>query len=92
MQARESLSEFKTKVAQKEEREPKQTKRRVKKRAQSALKKSTLEVGDTVRMTGQRSAGEILEVNGKKATVAFGAIKTTIDIAKLERVSKNQIN
>ena len=91
MQARESLSEFKTKVSQKEEREPKQTKRRVKKRAQSALKKSTLEVGDTVRMTGQRSAGEILEVNGKKATVAFGAIKTTIDIAKLERVSKNQI-
>ena len=91
MQARESLSEFKTKVAQKEEREPKQTKRRVKKRAQSALKKSTLEVGDTVRMTGQRSAGEILEVNGKKAIVAFGAIKTTIDIAKLERVSKNQI-
>lgn len=91
MQARESLSEFKTKVAQKEEREPKQKKRRVKKRAQSALKKSTLEVGDTVRMTGQRSAGEILEVNGKKAIVAFGAIKTTIDIAKLERVSKNQI-
>ena len=91
MQARESLSEFKTKVAQNEDKGPKQKKRRVKKRVQSAVENSTLEVGDTVRMTGQRSAGEILEVNGKKATVAFGAIKTTIDIAKLERVSKNQI-
>ena len=91
MQARESLSEFKAKVAQKEEKSPKQKKRRVKQRAQSALENSVFEVGDTVRMTGQRSAGEILEVNGKKATVAFGAIKTTIDITKLERVSKNQI-
>lgn len=50
-----------------------------------------MEVGDAVRLQGQKSAGVVLEVNGKKITVAFGALKSTIDIAKLERVSKNQI-
>lgn len=48
-------------------------------------------VGDAVRMKGQTSVGEIMEVSGKKATVAFGMIKTTVPLEKLERVSNNQI-
>ena len=32
-----------------------------------------------------------MEISGKKATVAFGMIKSTVDIAKLETVSNNQI-
>ncbi|NLZ96200.1 MAG: endonuclease MutS2 [Bacteroidales bacterium] len=91
MKTRESLSKFKDKVTQKEVRAPKRKKRRLKKRAQLATENTPLKVGDTVRMPGQQSAGEILEVSGKKAIVAFGALKTTIDIKKLERVSKNQI-
>lgn len=89
--ARESLADFKINVVQKEEKAPKLKKKRVKKRAQVAADNAPLKVGDTVRMPGQKSGGEILEVNGKKATVAFGALKTTIDTAKLERISKNQI-
>lgn len=92
-QVRESLSDFKTKLEQKDEeaKVPKRKKRRVKGKAQPDTKNTPLQIGDAVRLQGQKSAGEILELNGKKATVAFGALKTTVDINKLERVSKNQI-
>jgi DNA mismatch repair protein MutS2 len=42
--------------------------------------------GDTVRIKGQASIGELLDVNNNKATVAFNAGKAVIDIAKLEKV------
>src|SRR5690554_3206338 len=50
-----------------------------------------IEVGDTVRLKGQTTHGEVLEVSGKKATIAFGMIKSTVEIGKLERLSSNQI-
>ena len=88
---RESLNEFKTEVVQKEEKAPRLKKKRAKKSTQSTADTLPLQVGDAVRLEGQKSAGEVLEVNGKRITVAFGALKSTINIAKLERVSKNQI-
>ncbi len=92
-QARESLSEFKATVVQKEEKKPKLKKKRAAKATQLDFDNTPLplQVGDAVRLEGQKSAGEVLEVNGKKVTVAFGDLKSTIDIKKLERVSKNQI-
>lgn len=48
-------------------------------------------VGHAVRLRGQTTAGEIIEINGKRATVAFGMIKSTLPLDKLERVSNNQI-
>ncbi|GHT77792.1 endonuclease MutS2 [Bacteroidia bacterium] len=51
----------------------------------------TLKAGDTVRIKGQRTAGEILEIKGKNAIVAFGAIKTTTKLDQLEHVSRNQL-
>jgi DNA mismatch repair protein MutS2 len=50
-----------------------------------------LAVGDTVRLKGQTSPGEIMEIAGKKATVAFGMLKTTVPLDKLERVSGRQL-
>ena len=35
--------------------------------------------------------GEIMEVNGKRATVAFGMIKSSLPLEKLEKVSNNQL-
>lgn len=90
-QARESLSEFKIKVAHKEEKAPKPKKKRPKEVQKSITIEAPLQVGDSVRLKGQTSGGEVLEVHGKKATVAFGMIKTTINLEKLERVSKNQL-
>ncbi len=51
----------------------------------------TLQEGDAVRLKGQTSPGKIMEVDGKKATVAFGMIKTTVPLSQLERVSGRQI-
>ena len=90
-QVRKSLDKFKNKVEEKEIKSSQRKKRRTKKRIQLASENSPLKVGDTVRMQGQQSGGEILEINGNKAVVAFGALKTTIDLKKLERVSRNQI-
>lgn len=49
-----------------------------------------LEVGDTVRIKGQTSIGEILELQPKQCIVAFGLIKTTVKRDRLERVGKRQ--
>ena len=91
MQARKSLSDFKTKVEQKEEIAPKPKKKRIKQVRKAITEQNKLQAGDFVRLEGQTSAGKVIEVHDKKATVAFGMIKSTIDLDKLERVSKNQI-
>lgn len=41
--------------------------------------------GVHVKIKGQTSVGEVLEINGKNAVVAFGSIKTTVKIDRLER-------
>ncbi len=55
------------------------------------IEKPNLKAGDTVRLRGQKSSGKIMETDGKKATVAFGMIKTTVSLDQLERVSGRQI-
>ncbi|MEG1617466.1 MAG: endonuclease MutS2 [Bacteroidales bacterium] len=50
-----------------------------------------IEPGDAVRIKGQTSIGEVLEVSGKNVIVAFGMLKTTVKMEKLEKMSKNQI-
>ncbi len=91
MQARKSLSDFKTKLEQKEEKTPKPKKNRTKQVRKAIPEQDKLQAGDFVRLEGQTSAGKVIDVHDKKATVAFGMIKSTIDLNKLERVSKNQI-
>ena len=44
-----------------------------------------LQLGDPVRIKGQTSVGELLDISGKNATVAFGMIKTTVKLDRLER-------
>ena len=50
-------------------------------------KKRPLEPGSKVRIIGQEGAGEIVSLNGKRATVAIGQILTTIQIDRLEAIS-----
>lgn len=52
---------------------------------------AALKIGDNVRIKGQNGAGEIIELQGKNAVVAFGMLKTSVKVDKLERVSKTQI-
>lgn len=43
--------------------------------------------GCNVRIKGQVSVGEVMEVNGKNAVIAFGSIKTTVKLDRLERTN-----
>lgn len=50
----------------------------------------TLEVGEHVQIAGQNVIGKLLEIQGKAAIVAFGQIKSTVALNRLERVSAGQ--
>ena len=53
----------------------------------SAPKIVPIAVGENVKIKGQTSVGQVMEISGKNATVAFGSIKTTEKIARLERAN-----
>ena len=49
---------------------------------------SPLKIGDTVRIKGLTSVGEIESIEGKMATVIFGGMKTKMRAERLERAEK----
>ena len=44
-----------------------------------------IKVGDTVTIDGSNSVGEVLEVEGKQATVTFGIMKSKVDVSRLTK-------
>ena len=96
-QVRESLNRFKEQISTTEtnEKKPAVQKKSFKNtKSQIASSKMIQEkpvTGDAVRIKGQTSVGEVMDISGKKATVAFGMIKTTVSIDNLERVSNSQL-
>lgn len=66
-------------------------KQKQKNNAQPLFNKEVIEVGDNVRLKGQTSPGTVMEIHDKHAVVAFGMIKSTVDLERLEKVSKGQI-
>jgi DNA mismatch repair protein MutS2 len=52
--------------------------------------KETIEIGDAVRIAGQDTIGDVIELNEKNAVIAFGAFITSVDRNKLERTSKKE--
>ncbi|MFC2089434.1 endonuclease MutS2 [Bacteroidota bacterium] len=52
---------------------------------------STMRVGDIVKMKGQETGGELLEIKGKNGIVAFGNLKSTVKMEKLEKVMDPEI-
>ena len=55
------------------------------------IESETLKIGSNVRMKGQTATGVILEMQDKQAVVAFGNLKSTVKLAKLEAISNNQL-
>lgn len=51
----------------------------------SEPKEQPVTVGTSVKIKGQSSVGEVLEINGKNAVVMFGMIKTNVKLERLER-------
>ena len=50
-----------------------------------APKVRPIEAGDYVRIKGQTSVGQVMEINGKNAVVMFGLMKTNVKAERLER-------
>jgi len=51
----------------------------------------SIEIGDIVRIKGQKALGQVMEIKDKNVIVAFGAIKTSTKLEQLEKVSNNQL-
>ncbi len=101
-QARQSLTEFRSrlekddrpddKIARKIEKlKNKEKSRKQKEKQQKAEKQDAISIGDNVRIKGQSSVGQVLDIQKNNATVAFGMIKSTVKLDTLEYISKNQI-
>lgn len=57
-----------------------------------SLQNGIIEKGDSVRLNGQITIGNVLEIQGKQAAVAFGMIRSTVALNRLELVSKKNIS
>lgn len=105
-QLRKNLEEFKASVTSVSETEDKIDRkiRKIKERENHKKNRKELSndkklpfnsdviaVGDAVKAKGNPSIGEVIEIQGQTATIAFGMLKSMIKTDQLEKVSKNQI-
>ena len=90
----DALASKEQKMARKMEKlKEKQERKKNKKNEQKAASSSTtatpkvapISVGENVKIKGQTSVGQVMEISGKNAIVAFGSIKTTVKLDRLER-------
>ncbi|MCT4644531.1 MAG: Smr/MutS family protein, partial [Carboxylicivirga sp.] len=87
------------KIRQIEEREKRKANRKDKKQAEqkvaeklrSRKEEAPIQVGDNVKLKGQSTPGEVLKIQGKEATVAFGSLSTTVKVNRLERVGNTSV-
>ena len=100
-----SEEDFAKKLRQMEERKARKAQRKEKKgeeeraaseklaaRAKANLNDTNrpLEKGDSVRIKGTNSVGEIESIQGKQATVVFGGLRSKVKLEQLERAAKSQ--
>jgi len=52
---------------------------------------TSIETGDMVRIKGQQTTGQVMEIKSDMAIVAFGAIKTSTKLELLEKVGSNRL-
>ncbi len=62
-----------------------------KKKIISVVDSGVIHKGDKVKMEGQVLPGEVMEVNGKNAVVAFGQLLTTIKVNRLQKLTNKQV-
>ncbi|WP_101690783.1 endonuclease MutS2 [Dysgonomonas massiliensis] len=96
--ARTALNEFKSELDDKQSELPTKLANKLNrlknkqknKPVQKEIKEREIVVGDFVRIKGQTSIGEVMEISKNTVIVAFGMIKTTTKLNSLEYVSKTQ--
>ena len=98
-QVRQQLDDFKRRLQQDDSTVPEQIKhlmpnhplkQKAKKKVEKKVEKADrqLEVGENVVMKGSSTVGNILSIEGKYAVVAFGNLKTRVELKRLERTLK----
>ena len=100
-----SEEEFAKKLRQMEERKARKAQRKEKKgeeqraaseklaargKANLHPENRPLQKGDSVRIKGTNSVGEIETIQGKQATVIFGGVRSKVKLEQLERAAKQQ--
>lgn len=98
---REKIETFKTELENKKTEDFIQTVKQLDKEIRRTVEKEEepqpvitgkqLKMGDNVRVTGQLSIGQIINISGNKADVVFGQMKLHTDLNKLEKVRKQDI-
>jgi DNA mismatch repair protein MutS2 len=90
-QARQELEAF-TKQQEEKLRDQKPPERKEKKPRPVPEKDDTpIAIGDAVRIAGQQSIGEVIEISGKEAVVSFGSIKLRSRLSVLEKIKKSSL-
>ena len=93
-QVRKELEDYKKQVQEQAEVVPELFKEQTKKKDKIKVatapqpKKDALTSGDYVRMSDGGVVGKILSIQGKKAEVVFGSLRTFVDMAKLVKATK----
>lgn len=88
LEARRKLDEEKQRLSTVEAAEhpllAKAPKPKKKKTAVAVSGNPVIKIGDNVKLDGQGTVGQVLEINGKQAVVAFGMLKTTVMLDRLK--------
>lgn len=99
-QIRKELEEYKRNLEEEEKKESdpevlkplrhKSKRNKAERKAEKPAPQSvqSLAVGDYVRMSSGGVVGKILSISGKKAEVAFGALRTIVELSKLQGAQK----
>jgi DNA mismatch repair protein MutS2 len=74
-------------IVRRQQNREKRKKEKKEKAAPPPPKPKAIEQGSKVRIKGQETVGEVTEVKGSKATVAFGQILSTVALERLEAIS-----
>jgi DNA mismatch repair protein MutS2 len=94
--ARKALDNFKASVLASEEaedliaRQAAKPKPKQKPKPKPGVDKEAIAIGDHVRLKGQTSIGTVLKIQGQQASVAFGMVKSSVKIEKLEKAAQGE--
>lgn len=82
------------KLREKQERKKERKEQKAnQKEIQSAIPKiKPIETGNFVRIKGQTSVGQVMEISGKNAVVMFGLMKTNVKIERLEHADAPKVS
>lgn len=88
----EKIARKMDKLREKQERKKEKKAQQQKTPTQPAPVIKPIAEDDYVRIKGQTSVGQVLEINGKNAVVMFGLMKTNVKLDRLERTEAPQQN